>query len=668
MFLNGYLGRNSKASYQATRTTVVDVSALNPGKRKDMKRFLDVLRTLALFSLPEDMVDPLVQLGTTEDRKDEERKVIRLAYFLALRTCECAPGEAAGARVALSPAALGQLQKDLAAAYTPRRMLALKTLGRLASDDAARSVLLPAVEAILDKIAAFDESQRDDDPKKKKKKDKVVLADRTALQYAALSVVRQRLGPVPSLHRHIAHGLVSPDKVAARHAFALLLSLARSDPAAAAPMLAAALPGAAPGPDGPVNSADTIARALLCTACGELASSPSVPADLRAEFFRSLGHFVVDNRDRVVFEAVHVLAGRFLWPELEAASIPQSEGSAALPLLPELVKAIAAALGQSSRPLLHGACRAARALAENCARHASASPPAATPALFGVLQPIVGPTHMLLDYPCVYVRAQALLTAVWAASPADFRVVASALLAELDKPAALPAPLVSLAMRALLDRVVLAPEIAPLVIEVVTAWCKGPSALVDQGLLVDLLATVMRLGPEGSHLVLATLFAIPDLGGTTLWFLGEHAGVLCGDVSVWSVILRLEDALAFGSWESRLVALEALVKIAIQSRDDISLHIYELLCIVAAEEGASLAGPAEPGLQLLDDMYAAKALIAQALEKGGADLGAVLYNAHEHLAERCRCFCDVGPGFIVPGFAPVRELMLQYYDAKVLLK
>lgn len=42
-----------------------------------------------------------------------------------------------------------------------------------------------------------------------------------------------------------------------------------------------------------------------------------------------------------------------------------------------------------------------------------------------------------------------------------------------------------------------------------------------------------------------------------------------------------------------------------------------------------------------------------------------LFRAHEHLASRVAAFAKVEPGYLVPGFLPVRSLMANYFHAKV---
>jgi hypothetical protein len=265
--------------------------------------------------------------------------------------------------------------------------------------------------------------------KKKKKNDTRSTADEDkkapsksaarasrALECAAMSAVRHRLGCDAETAPGVVRGMESADRVAARHAFAVMERLATVRPRGAAASLVSRL-----SPTGPANLSDTLARVYLVRACGRLAWHPEIDVAMRAKFEAALGSYILDEREKVVFEAVAALcAGP--WAALASGTIAGTK-----PLLPEIVIRISTALGSPSRPLLHAACRAAALLAEAYQRsrgedtaHQFGDSDAG--GARGPLDPLRSGLLMLLAHDCPFIRARAITALVWLADGSDYEV------------------------------------------------------------------------------------------------------------------------------------------------------------------------------------------------------------------------------------------------------
>ncbi len=517
---------------------------------------------------------------------------------------------------------------------------------------------------------------------KKKKKAEEAQFELAFKEYAMMTAVRSTACPDDTAASAVARGLVSADRVAARHAFAWVLALARRAPDRAARMVHMYLPHRVEG-GAEANLADTFARVYFCTACAVLGVGTALPEAQRAVFYQGLVQFLVDARDRVAFEAVRgVLSGP--WAMLAEATVIPSQGTHRPGALQELITRLGGCLGQSSLPLVHATCKLVVELAEASLRHDEGGAGRAA-----VVEALAEPVHAQLECPCRYVRVQALRAMVWLTATAEFSMAESGVQAELDD-GVLDAKLVAVLLDTLHSRLLVTPGVFPSVLRLLRAWCSrqqsgggGGAVKGDAPRVVAMLASVMRSGEAARAAVLELVFTVPDPSGTLLFFLGEHGNSLCSEwaptassprphpapnKAVRSVLLALERAVTVGTWARRLLGLEALVKIALRASDPVLLRAYEVLCRVSAEPGSCLAGAAEPGLRLIDDLFAARALVLQAASERNRDLAPVLYQAHEALLARIKSICGpetIPREFVVNGFIDVRDLLAGYYREKI---
>ena len=155
------------------------------------------------------------------------------------------------------------------------------------------------------------------------------------------------------------------------------------------------------------------------------------------------------------------------------------------------------------------------------------------------------------------------------------------------------------------------------------------------------------------------------------WFLGEHAPRLCeavrwigpspGGVAGGStnpevdILLRLQHAATFSSWQVRATCVEALGKVSLRSiasEDDeqaeLALSIYEFLSATNADDNLGLQLVTAPIVQIMDLCYAAREWLLVKLTGGavgggsdGRDLGEEIRLKHSKLLQQVSLFCDV---------------------------
>ncbi|XP_011625800.1 uncharacterized protein LOC18440835 isoform X2 [Amborella trichopoda] len=195
-----------------------------------------------------------------------------------------------------------------------RRLAALKALTFAStSNSEVLAKLYEIVFGILDKVA--------DTGKQKRKKgmfgrpgaDKESII-RNNLQYAALSALK-RLPLDPGnpafLHRAI-QGLSFADPVAVRHALGIISDLATRDPYSVAMALAKHV-----GPGGALQEVlhlhDVLARICLARLCHTLSRTRTLDErpDIKAQFTAMLYQLLLDPSERVCFEAIMCVLGKF---------------------------------------------------------------------------------------------------------------------------------------------------------------------------------------------------------------------------------------------------------------------------------------------------------------------------------------------------------------------
>ncbi|XP_077225720.1 SH3 domain-containing protein isoform X3 [Tasmannia lanceolata] len=322
-------------SYSQLARSIHELAAASDQKSSQKQLVHHVFPKLAVYNSVDPSLAPsLLMLH----QQCEDRSVLRYVYYYLARILSdssaqgLSPGggiptpnwdaladiDAVGGvtRADVVPRIVEQLTSEASNADTEihaRRLAALKALTFApASSSEILSKLYEIVFGILEKVA---------DTKQKRKKgvfgrqggDKESVI-RSNLQYAALSALR-RLPLDPGnpafLHRAI-QGVSFADPVAVRHALAIISDLAAKDPYSVAMALGKlALPGGAL--QDVLHLHDVLARVSLARLCHTLSRARALDErpDIKSQFTSVLYQLLLDPSERVCFEAILCVLGKF---------------------------------------------------------------------------------------------------------------------------------------------------------------------------------------------------------------------------------------------------------------------------------------------------------------------------------------------------------------------
>ncbi|XP_024525120.1 uncharacterized protein LOC9633241 [Selaginella moellendorffii] len=198
-------------------------------------------------------------------------------------------------------------------AVHPRRIAALKALTCASTNEDVVTKLYEIVFGILDKVADAGKIRKKRGMFGRQTLDRE-SALRSNLQYAALSAL-QKLpidqGNPAFLHRAV-QGIACADPVGVRHALAMVSEMAPRDPYGVA-MAVAKLSLAGGSLQEVLQIHDVMARVYLARLCYVLSRArvlDEVP-DLRSQFTTILYQLLLDPSERVCFEAISCILGKF---------------------------------------------------------------------------------------------------------------------------------------------------------------------------------------------------------------------------------------------------------------------------------------------------------------------------------------------------------------------
>ncbi|XP_068664377.1 uncharacterized protein [Aristolochia californica] len=322
-------------SYSQLARSIHELAATSDQKSSQKQLVHHVFPKLAVYNSVDPSLAPsLIMLH----QQCEDRSVLRYVYYYLARILADSGGQSVGAgggiptpnwdaladidtvggvtRADVVPRIVERLTSEASNASIEvhaRRLAALKALTFASSSNSEILIkLYEIVFGILDKVA---------DNKQKRKKgvfgkpggDKESII-RSNLQYAALSALR-RLPLDPGnpafLHRSV-QGISFADPVAVRHALAILSELATKDPYSAAMALGKhVLPGGAL--QDVLHLHDVLARVSLARLCHSLSTARALEErpDIKAQFNSVLYQLLLDPSERVCFEAILCVLGKF---------------------------------------------------------------------------------------------------------------------------------------------------------------------------------------------------------------------------------------------------------------------------------------------------------------------------------------------------------------------
>ncbi|ONK62002.1 uncharacterized protein A4U43_C08F35790 [Asparagus officinalis] len=327
---------------------------------------------------------------------------------------------------------------------------------------------------------------------------------------------------------------------------------------------------------------------------------------------------------------------------------------------------------------------------------------------------------------CVYVRGMVIKALIWMQNPHEsFEELGAIIASELSDPA-WPSALLNDILLTLHARFKATPAMAVTLLEIARIFATKVPGKIDADVLQLLWKTcLVGAGPDGKHTALEAVTIVLDLpppqpgsmSGLTsvdrvsasdpksalalqklvqaaVWFLGENANYAASEYAWESAtppgtalmmldadkmvaaassrnptlagaLTRLQRCAFSGSWEVRIVAVQALMTIAIRSGEPYRLQIYEFLHALAEggvqsqfseikfsngeEQGASgtgLGSLIRPMLKVLDDMYRAQDDLIRDMrnhdnnkQEWTDDELKKLYETHERLLDLVSLFC-----------------------------
>ncbi|XP_021773444.1 uncharacterized protein LOC110737397 [Chenopodium quinoa] len=351
---------------------------------------------------------------------------------------------------------------------------------------------------------------------------------------------------------------------------------------------------------------------------------------------------------------------------------------------------------------------------------------------------------------CVYVRAMVIKALIWMQSPHEsFDELKSIIASELSDPA-WPAALLNDVLLTLHARFKATPDMAVTLLEIARIFATKVPGKIDADVLQLLWKTcLVGAGPDGKHTALEAVTIVLDLpppqpgsmAGITsvdrvsasdpksalalqrlvqaaVWFLGENANYAASEYA-WesatppgtalmmldadkmvaaassrnptlaTALTRLQRCAFNGSWEIRIVAVQALTTMAIRSGEPYRIQIYEFLNALAhggvqakfsdlhvsngEDQGASgtgLGSLLSPMIQVLDEMYKAQDdLIRDIRTHDNANKEWTdeelkkLYDTHERLLDFVSLFCYVPRAKYLP-LGPTSSKLIEIYRNK----
>lgn len=351
---------------------------------------------------------------------------------------------------------------------------------------------------------------------------------------------------------------------------------------------------------------------------------------------------------------------------------------------------------------------------------------------------------------CVYVRAMVIKALIWMQSPHEsFDELESIIASELSDPA-WPATLVNDVLLTLHARFKASPDMAVTLLQIARIFATKVPGKLDADVLQLLWKTcLVGAGPDGKHTALEAVTIVLDLPPpqpgsmamvtsidrvsasdpksalalqrlvqAAVWFLGENANYAASEYAWESAtppgtalmmldadkmvaaassrnptlagaLTRLQRCAFSGSWEVRIIAVQALTTVAIRSGEPYRLQIYEFLHALAQggmqsqfsdmhvsngeDQGASgtgLGSLINPMLNVLDEMYGAQDELIKEMrnhdntKKEWTDEELKkLYETHERLLDFVSLFCFVPRAKYLP-LGPTSAKLIDIYRTR----
>ncbi|CAI0553286.1 unnamed protein product [Linum tenue] len=586
--------KKKPVSYSQLARSIHELAATSDQKSSQKQLVHHVFPKLAVYNSVDPSLAPsLLMLN----QQCEDRTVLRYVYYYLARILSdngaqglstgggiptpnwdaLADIDAVGGvtRADVVPRIIEQLSAEASNVDTEfhaRRLQALKALTYAPSSNSdILARLYEIVFGILDKVA--------DTPKKRKKgvfgtkggdKESII---RSNLQYGALSALR-RLPLDPGnpvfLHRAV-QGVSFADPIAVRHALEIISELAMKDPYAVAMALGkVVVPGGAL--QDVLHLHDVLARVALARLCHTVSRARALDErpDIKSQFNSLLYQLLLDPSERVCFEAVLCILGKYDsterteeraagWYRLtrEMLKLPENDSKSSKdksqktrrpqPLIKLVMRRLESSFRSFSRPVLHAAARVVQEMGKSRAaafsvgltdidegvsinefadddfnenpyadgaRKASSmsGSTGSKETIASLLASLMEVVRTTVACECVYVRAMVIKALIWMQLPYEsFDELESIITSELSDPA-WPAALLNDILLTLHARFKATPDMAVTLLEIARIFATKVPGKIDADVLQLLWKTcLVGAGPNGKHTALEAVTIVLDL-------------------------------------------------------------------------------------------------------------------------------------------------------------
>lgn len=284
------------------------------------------------------------------------------------------------------------------------------------------------------------------------------------------------------------------------------------------------------------------------------------------------------------------------------------------------------------------------------------------------------------------VRVQVLCALVWMADSENAKDISTFIMKERNN---LPTHMLDIVFKEILKRAKSSSIFVEIVLDIFyKLYCTVPSKL-NPKLLMKTWKRVMRIGEQHRQKVLFNIFCFLEtphkretksitinIQKIIFWFLGEEANLLTGErctlvsekdfvtieselkeiitnSSMDAIVSKLESSIVHSPWETRVVCLEALAKIAFLSGFPVRVRVYEFLLKCVKNDKLCIYPIAIHILRALEKIFNVRKRWVVVLNYGkkfkNTDEKKVFLNELDSMKQAISPFCDVSDqGYLEP--------------------
>lgn len=466
------------------------------------------------------------------------------------------------------------------------------------------------------------------------------LSTTLSIQSESFCVARSHF-PIPDINimTHAVKGLNAKDNITARHSAYLVYQYTKIEHEATMRLLKSLL-----GANNSITSSskeigieaasasihrkDETVRYYWTKICGELASSKETGYEL---FLQEVYEFIFDISHRVAFSAFEeILKGD--WASFEKAMVSDIENTnKQVSVLSVIIERLKVGITSNITPLAHRAAYITRILGERYIQHIEGTSVSLTsssstiPPKTNNVDPTKEPLYEIKNNILTLIentksqstKLQALCALIWLTTSPFVKEIEDIIFRECQD---LPQNLIDRIFKDLLNRAKISSLFIDIMLDLFYNIYKTVPAKFNIKILMSTWKRIMKIGEKFRFKVLLDIFKYletphrkeskhitDNIQKTIYWFLGERANVLTGErcatipancafvdqsntiqlsinASMEAIVNKLEQAILLSSWETRLVCLEALAKIAFLSSYPVRIRIYEFLLKCSKED------------------------------------------------------------------------------------